>query len=900
MKKFIIIDGNALLHRAWHAIPLLTTKSGILINAAYGFTSIFLKIISEQKPDYICATFDMRAPTFRHEKYKEYKAQRVKQPDELYSQISIIKEMLEAFDVPIYEKSGFEADDVIGTISHSLKDKKDLEIFILTGDLDTLQLVNKNTKILTFRKGINDIVIYDIEAVKERFSLSPEQMIDYKALRGDPSDNIPGVSGIGEKTAILLITKFRDIDNMYKNLDKSDLKDNLKNKLKDEKEKAYLSKELSIIDKNVNIDFDFDKNSWDYDSKNDIEKKVFDVFQKYEFRSLLSKIPKKSKGVENNFLNIEFVKDNKNLKNYKLINNIPDFNIFYKELIKYDKFCIDTETTSINVYDAKLLGISFCFKEGHAYYVNAKKEFLEKLKPILKKSKLIGHNIKYDYKILKLHGFEIEDLYFDTLVSAYLLSTTERSLKLDDLVFSELGYRMQPIQDLIGKKGKDQLNMGSVDIEKVSYYSCEDVDYTFRLYKKYEKELEKQKFTDLFEKLEMPLTKILSDMELEGIEIDVKFLREFGVILKKRIIQLTKKIYKCCGEEFNIASPLQLKEILFEKLQISSKGLKKGKTGISTAASELEKMRGLHPVIDLIFEYRELSKLQSTYVESLIKQVDLKNRIHTNFNQAVTATGRLSSSDPNLQNIPIRTELGKEIRRAFVAKKGYKLLCADYSQIELRVIASLSNDEKMIKSFNNNEDIHARTAAEIFGKPIDNVSSQDRRKAKEVNFGVIYGLGARGLAQRTEMNFQEAKDFITKYFELYKNVKKYLDKTKEYAHDKGYVQTLFGRRRYISEINSSVPMIRAASERVAINMPVQGTAADLMKMALIRIYAELPKISKKSKMLLQVHDEVVIEVPNDDIEKVAKKVEYIMEDIFKLKVPIRVDVSLGKNWGECK
>lgn len=900
MKKFIIIDGNALLHRAWHAIPPLTTKSGVLINAAYGFTSIFLKIINEQKPDYICATFDMKAPTFRHEKYKEYKAQRVKQPDELYDQIPIIKEVLKAFDVPIYEKSGFEADDVIGTISDSLKDNVDLEIFILTGDLDTLQLVNKNTKILTFRKGINDIVIYDIEAVKERFSLTPEQMIDYKALRGDPSDNIPGVSGIGEKTAILLITKFHDIDSMYMNLDKSDLKDGLKNKLKDEKEKAYLSKELSIIDKNVDIDFDFIACSWDYFDKKNIEKDVFDIFQKYEFRSLLSKIPKQNINIENKSLGIEFKKENKTSKNYKLIDNIPDFNIFYKELIKYNTFCIDTETTSINVYDAKLLGISFCFKEGFAYYVSAKKEFLEKLKPIIKKSKLIGHNIKYDYKVLKLHEFLIDDLYFDTLISAHLLSVADRSLKLDDLVFSELGYRMQPIEELIGKKGKDQLNMKDVNIEDVSYYSCEDADYTFRLYKKYEKDLSKEKFVDLFEKLEMPLLKILSDMELDGIEIDVEFLKKFGIELKKRINKLTKKIYKCCGEEFNIASPLQLKGILFDKLKISTKGLKKGKTGVSTAASELEKMRGLHPVIDFVFEYRELSKLQSTYVESLIKQVDDKNRIHTNFNQTVTATGRLSSSDPNLQNIPIRTELGKEIRRAFVARKGYKFVCADYSQIELRVIASLSDDEKMIKSFNQGEDIHSATAAEIFGKSISDVSSQDRRKAKEVNFGVIYGLGAHGLAQRTDMNFQESKDFIIKYFELYKNVRKYLDKTKEYAHDKGYVQTLFGRRRYISEINSSVPMIRAASERIAINMPVQGTASDLMKMAMIRIHAELPKISKKSKMLLQVHDEVVIEVPNDDVSKVSEKVENIMEDIFKLKVPIKVDVSSGKNWGECK
>lgn len=899
MKKFIIIDGNALLHRAWHALPPLTTKSGILINAAYGFTSILLKIISEHKPDYICSTFDLKAPTFRHQKYKEYKAQRVKQADELYEQIPIIKEVLSAFTIPVYEKSGFEADDVIGTIANKLRSEKDIETYILTGDLDTLQLVDETTKILTFRKGINDVVIYDIDAIKERYELHPSQMIDYKALRGDPSDNIPGVKGIGEKTAISLIKEFGSLDELYKKLDKSDLKENLKEKLRNEKANAYMSQDLSIIEQNIEMNFELDKCKWDYLENNKASEDVFDVFQKYEFRSLIAKIPKP--GVDKKI--DPLLRETKKATfehQYKLINNVSDFNIFYKELIQQDEICIDTETTAINVFDAKLLGISFCFKEGVAYYVNAKKEFLEKLKPILKKTKIIGHNIKYDYKILRLSGFEMDNVYFDTLVAAYLLSQTDRSLKLDDLAYSELGYRMQPIEELIGKKGKGQLSMEDVSLEKISYYSCEDADYTYRLYNKYKSELTKEKFSDLFDRVEMPLVRVLSEMELSGIEIDTDFLKEFGKSLKKKIDALTKKIYKCCDYEFNINSPLQLKEVLFDKLDISTKGLKKGKTGFSTAAPELLKMQGIHPVIDMIIEYRELSKLQSTYVESLISQVDKNNRIHTNFNQAVTATGRLSSSDPNLQNIPIRTELGREIRRAFVAKRGYRLISADYSQIELRVVASLSSDEKMIKSFNMREDIHARTAAEIFNKKLEEVSKSERRKAKEVNFGVIYGLGARGLSQRTDMNYTQAKEFIDRYFDLYKSIKKYLDKTKEFAHKNMYVQTLFGRRRYIAEINSGVQMIQAAAERVAINMPVQGTAADLMKMAMIKIDRELPKISQEAKMLLQVHDEVVIEVPNSDVDCVSQMVKDIMEDIFKLKVPIRVEISCAKNWAESK
>ena len=887
MEKFIIIDGNALLHRAWHAIPPLTTKKGVVVNAAFGFTSILLNVINELKPDYLCASFDLRAPTFRHDKFKEYKAKRIKQPDELYAQIPIIKEILKAFDIPVYEKKGFEADDVIGTIVKSLKNRKDIEKFILTGDLDALQLVEKTIKVLTFKKGIRETKIYDIKAVQERYSFGPEAVIDYKALRGDASDNIPGILGIGEKLATELITKFGSLDDIYQKFEKSDIKETWKKKLRENKELAYLSQELATIVLDVKMDFDLAKTKWDYDN----EEGVYKVFQEYEFKSLLDKMP----SIKN-----EILKEKKiNLK-YKFIDSEKDFTNFLKELKKQDEVCLDTETSSLNVYEAQLLGISFCFKSGGAYYVSAKNKFLKELKPVIEDLRVIGHNIKYDYKILKLAGLELKNIYFDTLIAAYLLSKTSRGLKLDDLAFSELGYCTQSIKELIGPKGKNQLTMLDVEPEKISYYSCEDADCTWQLYQKYKKELEEEELYDLFEEIEMPLLKILADMEIEGIKIDTKFLKSLKNKFEKRLKELRVEIQEMAGREFNINSPKQLGEILFTDLEISTQGIKKTKTGFSTAASELEKMRGRHPIIDLIFEYRELNKLQSTYVVGLLKEVDDQDRIHTSFNQTVTATGRLSSSGPNLQNIPIRTELGREIRKAFIPKKGFSLLGADYSQIELRVIASLADDDKMIESFNKDEDIHARTAAEINNKDIQDVSKNERRAAKEVNFGVMYGLGARGLSQRTDLDFSEAQDFIERYFLLYEKVRKFLDITKEEAHENKFVETLFGRKRYIPDIDARMPMLRAAAERIAINMPVQGTAADLMKIAMIKLNEVIKEISSQTRMLLQVHDEVVLEVPTEDIDKVSKKVKDVMESVYKLKVPIKVDISVGGNWDECK
>jgi len=911
-----------LIHRAFHALPPLTTKDGTLINAAYGFTSIFLKVLKDIKPDYAAVTFDRKKKTFRDEMYKDYKAGRVKQPDELYNQIPIVKEVIQSFKVPIYELDGFEADDVIGTICHLKSvDRPDIESIIVTGDLDSLQLVDDNTKVYTLKKGISDTLIYDDKAVKERFSgLGPEQMIDYKALRGDASDNIPGVKGIGEITAIDLLNEFKTLDNVYKNIDSKKIKEGVRLKLKTDKDNAYLSQKLATIVLDAPVDFKLD----------DAKLKPFDinqivpVFQKYEFKTLLNKLPlNEAVMVSPAEPSAEFGHTSTKLsvtqtsQEYITIKTEEEFEDLVKLLNKQTELVFDTETTSLDVQTANLMGVSFCAKEGQAYYVpiaqvsgtglfeeiRLKNDWLKQLKPILENSKIkkIAHNFKFDAEILKLTAdINVAPLYFDTMIAAYLLNPGARNHNLDTLSFAEFGYQKISFEQLTGK-GKDKVPITQVPLDKLGFYSCEDADFTFRLYKKLKPELEEIKCLDLLEKMEMPLIECLMAMEIAGVKIDKKFLAAMEKKVVKQIEDLTEKIYKMAGTKFNIASPLQLKEILFDKLKISAEGIAKTKTGISTAAAELDKLSGRHKIIDLISEYRELAKLQSTYIDALPKLINSKTgRVHTSFNQTITSTGRLSSSEPNLQNIPIRTELGKEIRQAFIAEKGFKILTADYSQIELRIVAHLANDKNMIKIFENGEDIHTSTAAYIHGIPPDKVTKEIRRTAKEVNFGVLYGMGVWGLAERTGISRNEAAQFIDKYFDTFHGVKAFIDSTKEFARESGYVQTLFGRRRYLPDIHSGVQNIRSAAERMAINMPVQGTAADLIKMAMIKINLELPKISPAARMILQVHDELVFEVPENEVTKVGDFVKKIMENIYTLKAPIVVEVGVGDNWGMAK
>ncbi len=902
MKKFVIIDGNSLLHRSWHALPPLTTRKGEVVNALYGFIMVFLKMLRELKPDYLAVAWDTKKPTFRHKEFKEYKAQRIKQPEELYHQIKRVKEFLEILNVPNYEKDGYEADDIIATLVE-LNSKENLQLIILSGDLDALQLVGPKVKVYSFKKGLTEKIIYDENKVKERFGILPKQLVDYKALKGDPSDNISGVPGIGEKSAIELIKRFGSLENLYKSLESNKttkIKERIKNLLKKYKKEAFVSQELVKMKKNVPIKFslnDCKLKPWD-------KTKVISFFKEFDFSSLIDKIPSfwGGKGKEE----ISGKKTKTEFKDYKLIDEEKDFLDFFQEFKKQTEISLDTETSGLNPFEAELLGLSFSWEEGRAFYLPYRSEWLKKLKPFLedKSVKKIGHNLKYDAEVLANYNINLDGLYFDTMLAAYLLNPGARVYDLDRLVFHYLGHQMQPIEELIGPKGKKQISLKEVSLKDVAEYSCEDADYTLRLQKKLSPLLDKEGLKNLFYKVEMPLIIVLKEMEGNGIKVNVSYLKELSAYVLTLLKSLEEKIYKLVGRKFNISSPLQLRKVLFEDLKISSQGIKKSKTGFSTAASELMKLVDKHPIIGLIFEYRELSKLKNTYLDTIPQLVDKRtNRLHTNFNQTITATGRLSSSNPNLQNIPVRTDLGKKIRQAFVAEKGFKLLSADYSQIELRIIAHLANDEKMIQSFKNGEDIHRQTAAEINNCSLEEVNYQMRRAAKTINFGLIYGMSIFGLAQSAGISREKARQFIERYFSLHPEIKRYLEEKKKEAREKGYVQTLFGRRRFLPEINSQIPQLRNEAERMAINMPIQGTAADLMKMAMIEVRNFISKVNNSSKeeivkMILQVHDELLFEIKRDFVKEIGLEIKKIMENVIKLKVPIVVDLRAGDNWGK--
>ncbi len=899
-QKLVIIDSHALLHRAWHAVPPLQTKDGLMVNAVYGFTSLILNIIKELKPQYVLAAWDLPEPTWRHKDFVAYKAQRVKKEDEFYQQIPLAEEVMGALSIPVLSAVGWEADDIIGTVSKIVHEEyPQMEILIVTGDLDALQLVNGKVKVITLKRGFNDTVVYDEAAVKERYGLKPAQLIDLKAIQGDTSDNIPGVKGIGEKGASDLIKNFGNLEKVYQNLESSKIKARLKELLQAQKSEAFLSKKLVTISTAVPIKLDLGKAQW---GQYRLEE-VYNIFQKFEFNSLLKKLP----APENNQLNFTVPAKKETGNNYQLIDDEQAFASFYNELAKQEIFAFDTETEGLDVINDQILGCSFSWQENKGWYLNLANQklaklALEKLKPILENSKIkkVGHNIKFDYKVLKVLGITLKGIYFDTLIAAYLINPS-RGLRLEELAFTYFGYKKLKLTDLIADlpKKKKEIVVAKIPLDKLSYYAAEDADITWRLYQKLLPVIKEKQNFDLLQNMEIPLIPVLGEMELTGVALDVKLLKDMAKEFNREINKVSQKIYKLAGEEFNISSPQQLKEILFVKLKIAAGKIKKTKTGLSTAASELDKMMEAHPIIPLISEYRELTKLQSTYIKALPEMINPSTgRIHTSFNQTIAATGRLSSSDPNLQNIPVRTALGRRIRQAFIAPKNKLLLSADYSQIELRLAAAISHDPKMIKSFKEGEDIHARTAAEIHKINLAEVTKEIRRTAKEVNFGVLYGLGSLGLAQRTGLKRDEAKEFINKYFSVYKNIKQYIDNTKVLAEKQGYVKTLFGRRRYLPDIHSTLPMLKAAAERMAVNMPLQGTAADLMKLAMIKIQAGLPKISPEAKMVLQVHDELVLEVPKDDLKPVAKFVKTTMENIYTLKVPLVADVEAGPNWNK--
>jgi DNA polymerase-1 len=911
LKKLVLIDGNAIIHRAYHALPPLTTKKGELVNAVYGFSSILLKVLNDLKPDYILASFDLAAPTFRHKEYKDYKATRVKAPDDLYAQIGRVKEVVRAFNIPIFEKEGFEADDVIGTMAtQAEKNPEGIETIIVTGDLDTLQLVNPKVKIYALRRGMSDIVVYDEKAVEDRYGLKPEQMVDYKGLRGDPSDNIPGVKGIGEKTATELLKKYGTIENVYKNL--AEIKGAVKDKLERDKSQAILSKHLSEIVLNVPLEIDLEKAVMkDFDRK-----KIIDLFQELNFFSLIKRVPDANLQADSNLrMKFESMNENsKEIKDFKL--EIINFN--NKEKIN---FLLAQENLAFVLKNSeeKIESIAFSWKTGRVNLIEYAKENKNIIKNILENKNIekIGYDVKKDLKILVNNGIKLSGKINDIMLESYVLNPGGKT-DLENMILEELGEEIEE------KKQKGQLGLGIKNEDEENKIIGRKADYIFKLHQIFSEKISKISATQNKEKniqtilknIEIPLLPILAEMEMNGIKLNKIIFKGISETITKKIKSLEEKIYKLSGSEFNINSPKQLAEILFVKMKISTENIKKIKTGFSTGSSELEKLRKDNKIIEFIEEYRELFKLKTTYLDALPELVDGKSRLHTTFNQAVTATGRLSSSEPNLQNIPIKTDLGQILRTAFVAEEGWKLVSADYSQIDLRVVAHVSGDKKMMEAFLKGEDIHRATAAEINKVTPSQVTEKMRNSAKALNFGVIYGMSVFGFSQSAGIERDDAKKFIDAYMEKFSGIAQYMRDTKASAKKVGFVETEMGRRRNIPEINSPNFQVQNAAERMAINMPIQGLAADIVKIAMINVYDELiannkdarPVKSPQSgvreakfngvKMLLQVHDEIILEVKENLADEVGEKIKTIMENAYKLKVPLVVDVKIGDNWGE--
>ncbi|HRY37053.1 MAG TPA: DNA polymerase I [Candidatus Magasanikbacteria bacterium] len=899
MQKLVIIDGNAIIHRAYHAIPPLTAKDGKMVNAVYGFTSMLLKVWKDLKPEYIAVCFDVAGGTFRHEKFEKYKATRVKADQELYDQIPMVHKVVENFNLPIFEMKGHEADDVIGAIvssSEVLKKRKtaELEVVIVTGDMDTVQLIAPGVKVLSLRKGLSDTFLYGEKEVIERYGFTPQMMVDYKALRGDTSDNIPGVPGIGEKTATELIQKIGGIKEIYKRLEKDreemekEFKPGVIKKLTEGKQSAEMSFELATIEKEI-PGFNFDLKKC-LASDNFDRVKITELFKELEFVSLLKRLPGQTEETK------EVLSKPKNKKESFIFNEIKtkkELKEVFEEIEKNKNFGAKILSANNDIFKKNIAGL--ILGSQNKFYFVGKELFLE-TKSLFENEKIEfwGHDLKKTIKTLFLFDFSVKNRLFDVMIAAYLLSPGSRNHEIGQIIFTELGVETQNLSSVQGNLfGADPKN------------EAKELWLLGQTVENFKKQLEEADNLKLLETLEMPLSLILAEMELNGVAVDTKKLKEMSDFAKQEVEKIKNNIFKMAGCEFNVSSTQQLREVLFEKMKIPVTGIKKGKTGLSTSAEELEKLHGVHPIIEEIENYREITKLQNTYIDVLPTLINPETkRIHTTFNQAVTATGRLSSSDPNLQNIPIRTELGREIRQAFVATEKNILMSADYSQIELRIVASLAQDKKMIDIFERDLDIHKATAAAINNVPIDKVTKEMRRAAKAINFGILYGMGSYGLSWRAEITQYQAKLFIDKYFQQFSGVKKYLDNTIEFVKEKGYAETLFGRRRYIPELLSGNRQLQNAAERMSINHPVQGTAADLMKMAMIAVEKKLKEWPKekqnKVKMILQVHDELVFELSEDIKEELEQTIKEAMEKVCVLRVPIKVDVNFGKSWGEMK
>jgi DNA polymerase-1 len=1013
-KKLIMIDGHAMIHRAYHAVPeTLSTKKGEVVNATFGFTSLLIKALNEIKPDYIAVAFDRQAPTFRHQQFAPYKAHRPTLPDNMRPQFGRIREIVEAFGIPIYEKDGFEADDILGTLACQAT-RMGVDTIILTGDMDTLQLVNDHVIVMAAKKGITEVTEYTIEDVVQRFGVLPAHVPDYKGLVGDTSDNIPGVKGVGEKTAKKLLAEYGgDIENIFAHIDELSPKD--QRLLRGKEEEARQSKYLATIVCDAPVQLDLEACRVGQIN----QERIVALFRELEFRTLIDKIPGVSVARENSVVKkasepieeqdedlltapplgvvqimepptppdmdeVELAvrqasqekhtaeqaaamqievgaegeqggptqlslfempepqsevvrklrlpavgqsgtaetpllfmdKDDPKKTNTMIVNTPEMLRVLVSSLRSAGAFAMDTESTSDDPWQAELVGLSFAMAPGEAYYIPVghtqtldgqeagaqvpKQEVLAALKPVLEDPGLrkYMHNAKYDMLLLARQKINVRGLAFDTMLAAYLTDPGRRGLGLKDQVFQRLGHLMTPISELIGT-GSKAITMDHVPVRLAADYAGADADMTLRLVAPLKEELRKHNLLNLYYRIELPLVPVLLQMEIYGVALDGDFLRELGERLGEQLEALEKEIYESVGHEFNVNSTKQLGEILFNELKLPSG--KKTKTGYSVSADVLEGLRGKHPMVDYLLEYRQLAKLKSTYVDGLLTLMNpVTGRVHTSFNQTIASSGRLSSSNPNLQNIPIRTEVGRQIRRAFIADPSYVLLTADYSQFELRILAHITHEPRLVEAFTRDEDIHTITAASLFNMPAAEVTKDQRRLAKTVVYAVLYGQSAFGLAQITGMSNAEAAEFIRRYHETFPRIKDYVESTLNQARRQGYVNTLYGRKRFFPDMHLLSYNERQALEREAVNMPIQGGNADLIKIAMLRIQHKLTEKQLRTRMILQVHDELVFEVPIEELEQAKYYVRHLMEGVAKLDVPIKVEMKMGKNWFEAE
>jgi DNA polymerase-1 len=947
-KRLFLLDAYALIFRGYYAFiknPRINSK-GMDTSAIMGFMNALMDVIKREKPDHLAVAFDKGGSDYRNEMYKEYKAHRDETPEAIKIAVPYIQELLKAMHIPIIEKAGFEADDLIGTLAKQAE-KENYQVFMVTPDKDFAQLVSENIFMYKPARMGNDIEIWGIPEVVAKFEIEhPEQVIDYLGMMGDSADNIPGFPGVGEVTAKKLLKEFGSMENLLANTDK--LKGALKDKIETNAELGILSKKLARIMLDCPVTFD----ATDYElSKPDVEK-TDALFMELEFRQMKAQFDKwfgagkefdeietNGNGISNETLQpikkapvkksnddqfdlFGFSDDESDEPKphsyyatlettahlYQVVQGELGTNLFLQNLMNQTSVCFDTETTGIDALNAELVGMSFAWVKGEAFYIpfpenqEEAQTLAEKFKPFFESESIekIGQNVKYDLKVLSKYGIQIKGKLFDTMIAHYLINPDMRH-NMDVLSETYLKYSPKSIETLIGKKGKGQLSMRDVAMEEIKEYAAEDADITLQLKEVFSPILDKAETKKLFEEIEIPLIPVLASMEMEGINLDIDYLKSMSIDMQKEINEFEQKIYEAAGEKFNLASPKQLGDILFEKLKIGGAKQKKTKTGqYATGEEVLSYLANDNPIVAAILEWRQMVKLQSTYIEALPNQVDAKTkRVHTDYMQTVAATGRLSSNNPNLQNIPIRTERGRLIRKAFIARdENYTLLSADYSQIELRIIAALSGEENMIKAFQNNEDIHRSTAAKVFNVPLEEVTKEQRSNAKTVNFGIIYGVSAFGLSNQTSLSRSESAALIDAYYKTYPKLKSYMTEQVDFARNHGYVQTVLGRRRYLKDINSANAIVRGGAERNAVNAPIQGSAADIIKIAMISIYKKLSSENWKSKMLLQVHDELVFDVHNSELDKIQPMIKFEMENAFKLDVPLEVEIGIGKNWLE--